>query len=91
MAILAYVCANYPETKLSIMFIPQLQFSAAAAIQAIMLFDFVGLVFRWKMFDHAAHLGGAIVGLLWSLYGQKHIWPMREHVVGLWHQVRGKP
>lgn len=91
MAILAYVCAHYPETKLSILFIPQLQFSASSAIQAIMAFDFAGLIFRWRMFDHAAHLGGALVGLFWAHIGQSKLWPLREHVVGYWHQFRGKP
>lgn len=91
MAILAYVCAQYPEIKLSILFLPQLQFSAGNAIQAIMAFDVAGIIFRWKLFDHAAHLGGACIGLFWSYYGQNHIWPLREHIIGFWHQIRGKP
>lgn len=91
MAVLAYVCAQYPETQLSILFIPQFHFNASTAIQGIMCFDFLGLLLRWKLFDHAAHLGGALVGLFWSYYGQNHLWPLREHVVGYWHQIRGKP
>lgn len=91
MAILAYVCNHYPDTQLSILFIPQLQFSAGTAIQGIMALDLAGILFRWRMFDHAAHLGGAFVGIFWSLYGQRHLWPLREHVIGYWHQVRGKP
>jgi len=91
MAILAYVCNHYPETKLSILFLPQLQFSAGNAIQVIMAFDVAGIIFRWRLFDHAAHLGGACMGLFWSYYGQDHLWPLREHIVGFWHQVRGKP
>lgn len=91
MAILAYVCVRYPDTKLSILFIPQLQFSAQNAISAIMAFDVLGLICRWKLFDHAAHLGGAMMGVFWSLYGQDRLWPRREHLVGLWHDFRGKP
>lgn len=90
MAILAYVCAQFPETQLSILFIPGFHFDAGHAIQAIMAFDLAGLIFKWKLFDHAAHLGGACVGLFWSYYGQRHLWPMREHFVGYWHQLRGK-
>jgi rhomboid-like protein len=30
MAILAYVCAKYPDTQLSIIFLPMVQFSAGA-------------------------------------------------------------
>lgn len=91
MAILAYVCVHFPETKLSILFIPQFQFSAGNAIQAIMALDVAGIIFRWKLFDHAAHLGGACVGIFWSYYGQNHLWPLREHIIGFWHQLRGKP
>ena len=91
MTILAYVCARYPDTKLQILFIPQLQFSAESAIQAIIAFDLAGMIFRWRLFDHAAHLGGAFLGLFWSYYGQNNLWPLREHVVGFWHQLRGKP
>lgn len=91
MAILAYTCAQFPEIKLSIMFLPQLQFSAETALQAILALDIAGIIFRWRLFDHAAHIGGALCGIFWSYYGQRHIWPLREHIVGYWHQFRGKP
>lgn len=91
MAILAYVCMHFPDTQLSILFIPQFTFSAGNAIQVIMAFDLAGILFRWKFFDHAAHLGGALMGIFWSYYGQKHLWPLRENFVGYWHQIRGKP
>lgn len=91
MGILAYTCANYPDSKLSIMFIPQWQFSAGTAIQFVMALDLAGIIFRWKLFDHAAHLGGATFGLFWAYYGRDIIWPQREHLIGLWHQIRGKP
>lgn len=91
MAILAYVCTQYPDTKLSIMFIPQWQFSAGSAIQFIVGLDLAGLIFRWRLFDHAAHLGGAAIGIFWAYYGRDKIWPQREHLIGLWHQFRGKP
>jgi rhomboid-like protein len=91
MAVLAYVCNQFPDTQLSILFIPQFHFNAGNAIQAIMAFDLAGIIFRWRLFDHAAHLGGACFGLFWSIYGQRHLWPLREHVVGLWHELRGKP
>lgn len=31
------------------------------------LFDLVGLIRNWKFFDHAAHLSGALAGVLWHL------------------------
>lgn len=89
MCVIAYICSSFPETKLSILFLPQIHFSAQNALTGVMLFDLLGVVFRWRIFDHAAHLGGACVGLFWTYYGH-HIWPLREHFVGYWHQLRGK-
>lgn len=63
MAVLAYVCVQYPETKLSILFLPQVQFAASSAIQVIMGIDLAGILLGWKFFDHAAHLGGAAFGM----------------------------
>jgi rhomboid-like protein len=91
MAVIAYVCAQYPDTKLSILFIPGWQFSADSAIKGIMCLDFVGVLMRWRLFDHAAHLGGAAFGLFWSYYGRDNIWPQRGYIVGWWHKLRGDP
>lgn len=91
MAVIAYVCTQFPHTQLSILFIPGWHFSAESAIQCVILFDLAGIIFRWRLFDHAAHLGGAAFGIFWSYYGKDKIWPQREHIIGMWHQLRGKP
>ncbi|XP_055639803.1 presenilins-associated rhomboid-like protein, mitochondrial [Toxorhynchites rutilus septentrionalis] len=91
MAILAYVCTVYPDTQLSIVFLPMFTFSAGAAIKVIMGIDLAGVVLGWKIFDHAAHLGGAVFGMFWAYYGSQRIWPLREHFVGYWHELRGPP
>lgn len=91
MAVIAYVCTQFPNTQLGILFIPGWHFSADSAIKFIMCLDLAGIMFRWRLFDHAAHLGGAAFGLFWSYYGKDKIWPQREHIIGLWHQLRGKP
>lgn len=33
------------------------------ALKAIILLDAVGLVLGWRVFDHAAHLGGVLFGM----------------------------
>ncbi|XP_062562877.1 presenilins-associated rhomboid-like protein, mitochondrial [Armigeres subalbatus] len=91
MGILAYVCTQYPDTQLSIVFLPMLTFSAGAAIKVIMGIDMAGVLLGWKLFDHAAHLGGALFGLFWAYYGSQKVWPLREHFVGHWHEWRGPP
>jgi rhomboid-like protein len=40
--------------------------------EAVPLFvglDVLGLLFKWKSFDHAAHLSGAAIGWLYAMYG----------------------
>lgn len=91
MAILGYVCTQYPDTQLSVVFLPMYTFSAGAAIKVIMGIDLAGVLLGWRIFDHAAHLGGALFGIFWAYYGSQRVWPLREHFVGYWHELRGPP
>ncbi|XP_058489833.1 presenilin-associated rhomboid-like protein, mitochondrial [Solea solea] len=88
MTVLAAICIKMPEAKLGIIFLPMFTFSAANAIKAIIAMDTAGLVLGWRFFDHAAHLGGAIFGIWYVLYGNELIWKNREPFVKLWHEFR---
>ncbi|KAI8129108.1 mitochondrial, Presenilins-associated rhomboid-like protein [Lucilia cuprina] len=48
MAVLAYVCAQYPDTQLSILFLPMVTFSAGSAIKVIMGIDLAGCIMGWN-------------------------------------------
>ncbi|XP_064540413.1 presenilins-associated rhomboid-like protein, mitochondrial isoform X1 [Drosophila montana] len=87
MTVLAYVCAQYPDTQLSILFLPTVTFSAGAAIKVIMGIDFAGCVMGWKFFDHAAHLGGALFGIFWANYGAQ-VWAKRIGLLNYYHELR---
>lgn len=63
MGILAYVCTKYPDTELGILFLPMVTFSAGSAIKVLMGVDLAGCILGWRVFDHAAHLGGAFAGV----------------------------
>jgi rhomboid-like protein len=52
-----------PDARLSIVFLPFFHFSAEQAIYGLIAFDLLGLIFRFRMFDHAAHLGGTLFGV----------------------------
>ncbi|XP_038548612.1 presenilins-associated rhomboid-like protein, mitochondrial isoform X2 [Micropterus salmoides] len=93
MTILAAVCTKMPEAKLAIIFLPMFSFSAANALKAIVAMDTAGVVLGWKFFDHAAHLGGALFGMWYILFGHELIWKNREPFVKLWHDLRtgGRP
>ena len=42
---------------------------------------FSGLIARWHYFDHAAHLGGILLGIWYCHYGYKYIWENREPIM----------
>lgn len=90
MAMLGYFCTKYPDAKLGIVFIPNMPFSADTALKAVMLLDLSGIIFRWKLFDHAAHLGGALFGIFYALIGQSVIWGNRSYVNKVWEDFSSK-
>ena len=64
-AVLALVAAGtaaFPEMQLSIIFLPMFAFPAHQALLGLMALDSAGLLLGWKFFDHAAHLGGCLLG-----------------------------
>ncbi|XP_055752559.1 presenilins-associated rhomboid-like protein, mitochondrial [Salvelinus fontinalis] len=90
MTVLAAVCTKMPEAKLAIIFLPMYAFSAGNALKAIVVMDTAGLVLGWRFFDHAAHLGGALFGIWYIMYGHELIWKNRETLVKVWHDLRTK-
>ncbi|KAM8905334.1 presenilin-associated rhomboid-like protein, mitochondrial [Spinachia spinachia] len=88
MTVLAAVCTKMPEAKLAVIFLPMFTFTAANALKAIIAMDTAGVVLGWKFFDHAAHLGGALFGVWYILFGHELIWKNREPFVKLWHDLR---
>jgi len=64
------------KAPLHIVVLPQWTFEAQYGLAAIMALDITGLLLRWKIFDHAGHLGGIFTGavaycILRYLYGDK--------------------
>lgn len=90
MAVLAAVCSKIPEAKLGIVLLPVVSFTAGNALKAIIAVDTAGLVLGWRLFDHAAHLGGALFGVWYVAYGHKLIWRKREPLVKFWHNLRSQ-
>lgn len=88
MAVLAAVCAKVPEAKLGIIFLPMVTFTAGNALKGLIAIDTAGLILGWRLFDHAAHLGGALFGIWYVAYGHKLIWRKREPLVKFWHDMR---
>ncbi|KTF95258.1 hypothetical protein cypCar_00022336 [Cyprinus carpio] len=64
--------------------------SLGAALKAIVALDTAGLILGWRFFDHAAHLGGALFGIWYIIYGHELIWKNREPLVKMWHDFRSR-
>ena len=47
-------------------------------------FKFPGIILRWKVLDHAAHLGGLLFGIMWIKYGIHYVDPLLKW----WHEQR---
>ncbi|KAM3616575.1 uncharacterized protein V6R79_020204 [Siganus canaliculatus] len=88
MTVLAAVCTKMPEAKLAVVFLPMFTFSAGNALKAIVAMDTAGVLLGWRFFDHAAHLGGALFGVWYVLFGHEWIWKNREPFVKVWHDLR---
>ncbi|KAH0955916.1 hypothetical protein HN011_007313 [Eciton burchellii] len=88
MGIFGFVCSQYPDLDIRIIFLPMFSFTAGTALKTIMALDFTGCCLRWKYFDHAAHLGGALFGIFWYVWGNAKIWQKREPFLTIWHKIR---
>ncbi|CAJ0578172.1 unnamed protein product, partial [Mesorhabditis spiculigera] len=72
LGLLAYTCSKIPEARLQIVFLPFFDFSAQSAILGVILFDVIGLIAGFRLFDHAAHLGGALFGLAYAHLAEEY-------------------
>ena len=90
MAVLGLFSTLHPDTKLQIILLPMFTFTAATGLKALMTIDTLGLFFRWRMFDHAAHLAGASLGVAWCYLGNPLLWVgLGGQLVTAWHNSKG--
>jgi len=89
MGVLGFFCTQFPNSQLGIAFVPHFHFNADTGLKAIILFDTLGCVLGWKLFDHAAHLGGVFFGIAYALWGRQFIWERREPFLRWWNSIRG--
>jgi len=79
-----------PEARMQILFLPMITFTAITGVKGLALMDTTGLLMRWKLFDHAAHLSGLACGVGWAVWGSSEIWGRREGLVTAWHNSRNR-
>ncbi|EPQ56667.1 hypothetical protein GLOTRDRAFT_75482 [Gloeophyllum trabeum ATCC 11539] len=59
----------FPEAEVSLFFPPGLTLPIQWGVGGLVLLDITGILRGWRYFDHWAHLGGAIFGMLYYNYG----------------------
>ena len=74
----------FPENELAIIFLPMFPFRADTGIKGLACLDVVGLILKWRVLDHAAHLGGLLFGIIWIKYGIHYVDPLLKW----WHEQR---
>nr|KAJ3419170.1 hypothetical protein HK105_007314 [Polyrhizophydium stewartii] len=77
-AVLAAATSINPEMRASIIFIPGTSLPLGDLVFVLMALDLAGLVLRWRTFDHAAHLAGALAGFAYANYGLA-FWSNTQH------------
>jgi rhomboid-like protein len=74
-------CAHYPELKVSLIFLPIHSVPINQALPLMMGVDSLGILLNWKVFDHAAHLGGSLFGYSFLPISQDKIWKNRSKIL----------
>ena len=87
LGVVAYICVVRPDSQLLLFFIP---IAAGNAIKGLMMMDTVGLLAKWSLFDHAAHLGGSLFGVWYALRGEQLYYKHRKTVVENWLKLKSK-
>lgn len=83
--VVGFICTQKPDLPLVIMGIPV---SAGDGLKYLMIFDFVGLCLGWRLLDHAAHLGGALYGVLHAYYLREWYLRLKPTYVKGWEAVK---
>jgi rhomboid-like protein len=69
-AILTAFAVVRPDAGVGLVFLPGVSFTLSELVPAMIALDCIGLARGWRSFDHAAHLGGALCGYLYTTYGR---------------------
>ncbi|KAI0918047.1 hypothetical protein AcW1_007026 [Taiwanofungus camphoratus] len=68
----------FPDTAISLIFPPTPPIPIQYGVFGLMSLDILGALRGWRVFDHYAHLGGAVFGILYYAYGPQ-VWEFFRH------------
>jgi len=97
MGIIGYICSRSPDSRMQIVFIPSLNFTADSALKGLLAFDGIGVILTMMgrsypflpfQLSHAGHLGGLLFGIWYARGGEKVLRRWSDWVTKLWKDAR---
>lgn len=70
-AMLSMVALAFPDSHVSIIFLPFISIPIGVGVAGMIALDIVGILRGWKMFDHVAHFSGALFGIFYFYVGKE--------------------
>eukprot|EP01080_Neovahlkampfia_damariscottae_P004478 gene4478-7859_t len=71
MFLLGFTALLAPNAEIGLIFLPGISFPISYGTMGIVCFDILGVLFKWRGFDHFAHLGGILYSLLYFKFIQE--------------------
>jgi rhomboid-like protein len=87
MAVVASITYQFPDSSFYIIFLPFVPIPAVYALGAVVALDVTGLIMGWRYFDHAAHLGGVLFGVLFESQVLPRLPQMKTSVIQKWKEL----
>lgn len=79
-AMLSMVALAFPNSNISIIFIPFVQIPIGVGVAGMIAVDVLGIIRGWKMFDHVAHFSGAMFGIFYFYFGKQWFTWLRDQL-----------
>ncbi|SCZ93725.1 BZ3500_MvSof-1268-A1-R1_Chr6-3g08845 [Microbotryum saponariae] len=70
------------KASVALIFMPFVPVPIGSACCAMLVVDVLGVIRGWQIFDHVAHLGGALFGLLYYVKGHALFEQLRQSLLG---------
>ncbi|WRT69961.1 uncharacterized protein IL334_006952 [Kwoniella shivajii] len=80
-AALTMTACAFPDSNVGIIFIPFVSLPIGMGVAGMITLDLIGLIRGWRMFDHVAHLSGALFGFVYYRFGRE-VWQWTREKLG---------
>ncbi|KAJ6581460.1 hypothetical protein B0H19DRAFT_1115304 [Mycena capillaripes] len=68
-ALMTLTALGFPNAEIALFYPPNYSLPVQWGVGSLLLLDILGILRGWRFFDHFAHLGGAVFGAVYYVYG----------------------